>query len=257
MEDLVAGVDCSTQATKVLVVDAEDGRVVATGRAGHTVSGDGGARETDPREWWAALAAALAETGRAADVAAIAIGGQQHGLVTLDDRSEPIRPALLWNDTRSSRAAAELVEALGPATWAERTGSRPVASFTVTKWAWLRSTEPENARRTTAIRLPHDFLTERLTGRAVTDRGDASGTCWWSTATGRYAEEILDLPAIALDPAALPVVLGPLETAGDVGRGAAAALGLRSGVVVGPGTGDNMAASLGIGLGVGQIAVSL
>src|SRR2546430_1555577 len=128
---LVAGVDCSTQATKVLVVDPDSGEVVATGRSPHTVSGTGGARETDPREWWGAVKAALSETHRASEITAIAVGGQQHGLVTLDAAGRPLRPAMLWNDTRASVDAARLTETLEPEAWAARTGLRPVASFTV------------------------------------------------------------------------------------------------------------------------------
>src|SRR5919198_5447215 len=119
MAALVAGVDCSTQSTKVLIVDPDDGRVIATGRAEHTVSGEAGARETDPRQWWTALSAALAQTRRADEVAAIAVGGQQHGLVVLDSSGEPLRPSVLWNDTRSSPQARELLETLGERFWAE------------------------------------------------------------------------------------------------------------------------------------------
>ena len=103
---------------------------------------------------------------RAADeVGAISIGGQQHGLVVLDDNGEPLRDAILWNDTRPAPDAERLTAVLGAERWAERTGLRPIASFTVSKWAWLRRTEPATAAATKAIRLPHDYLTERLTGR--------------------------------------------------------------------------------------------
>jgi xylulokinase len=253
---LVAGVDCSTQATKVLIVDA-GGRVVATGRAPHEVTGSGGARETDPRVWWDALRAALAETGRAGDVGAISVAGQQHGLVVTDAGGEPLRPAVLWNDTRSAPDAAELREALGPEAWAERVGVVPVPSFTVTRWAWLRRTEPDIASATRAIRLPHDWLTERLTGHPVSDRGDASGTGWWSTRDEDYSNEVLELPGVSLDRSLLPKVLGPDEAAGTVRGEAAADLGLPEGAVVGPGTGDNMGAALGLGLRAGEPAVSL
>jgi xylulokinase len=254
---LVAGVDSSTQATKVVLVDPETGRRVALGRAPHDVTGSGGARESDPGTWWTALRDALAQTGRAREVAAISIAAQQHGLVTLDGSRRPVRPAVLWNDTRSAPDAAALVAAWGPEAWAERTGSVPVPSITVTRWAWLRRTEPQSAKKTKAIRLPHDYLTERLCGRAVTDRGDASGTGWWSTATGRYAEDVLGLPAVALDAAMLPEVVGPRETVGRVRADVAAELGLSADVVVGPGTGDNMAAALGLGLRPGEPVVSL
>ena len=255
---LVAGVDTSTQATKVLVVDPDDGRVVATGRSAHVVSGTGGARESDPESWWEAFRAALAATGCASEIAAIAVGGQQHGLVVTDDHGRPLRPAMLWNDTRSAPEARELTEALGgAAVWAEDVGSVPVASLTVTKWAWLRRHEPEVAGAARGVGLPHDFLTGRLTGRHVTDRGDASGTGWWSTAAEDYDDRVLSLPQVGLDRALLPVVLGPREPAGTVVAWAAEALGVPEGAVVGPGTGDNMAAALGLGLRPGTPVVSL
>ena len=131
----------------------------------------------------------------------------------------------------------------------------PVASFTATRWAWLRHHEPEAASATRAVRLPHDFLTERLCGRAATDRGDASGTAWWSTKDGRYAPDVLDL--IDLDPELLPDVLGPREPAGELTGPAGRELGLAEGAVVGPGTGDNMGAALGLGLGPGEPVISL
>ena len=254
---LVAGVDSSTQATKVVLVDPETGRRVAMGRAPHEVTGENGARESDPTIWWSALREALARTGRARDVSAISIAAQQHGLVTLDERGRPVRPAVLWNDTRSAPDAEALVAAWGPDAWAERTGSVPVPSFTVTRWAWLRRTDPRAAEATSAIRLPHDYLTERLCGRAVTDRGDASGTGWWSTATGTYAADVLALPAVALDETMLPEVVGPREAVGRVRPEAAAELGLADDVLVGPGTGDNMGAALGLGLRPAEPVVSL
>jgi xylulokinase len=107
------------------------------------------------------------------------------------------------------------------------------------------------------VRLPHDFLTERLTGNAVTDRGDASGTGWWSTGTGRYDDAVLGLDAVGLDPGRLPTVLAPFAPAGKVRAAAADELGLSPDVVVGPGSGDNMAAALGLGLRPGQPALSL
>ena len=256
MSPLVAGVDCSTQGTKVLLVDPESGSVEADGRAPHSVTGSGGARETDPEVWWEALRTALAETGRAGEVGAISIAGQQHGLVVTGADARPLRPAILWNDTRSAPEARELTEALGgPAEWAERIGLVPVPSFTATRWTWLRAHEPETAAAARAVRLPHDFLTERLSGRGATDRGDASGTAWWSTRDERYAEEVLEL--IELDAALLPDVLGPAEAAGEVSGSAAARLGLPAGAAVGPGTGDNMGAALGLGAAPGQPVVSL
>lgn len=254
---LVAGVDCSTQATKVLVVDVDTGEVVATGRATHEVTGTGGARETHPDVWWGALRTALDATGRAADVDALAVAGQQHGLVVLDADSRPLRPAMLWNDTRAANDAELLRDTRGADWWAHQIGLVPVASFTVSKWAWLRRTEPDVVAAAAAVRLPHDVLTSWLVGEGVTDRGDVSGTGWWSPRTGAYVDDVLELPAVDLDPALLPRVLGASEAAGSVRADVAAELGLRPDVVVGPGTGDNMGAALGLGLAPGTPVVSL
>ncbi|BCL18939.1 xylulokinase [Streptomyces tuirus] len=250
---LVVGVDSSTQSTKALVVDASTGRVVASGQAPHTVS-SGAGRETDPRQWWDALCEALHQCGEAAhEAAAVSVGGQQHGLVTLDGRGSPVRPAMLWNDVRSAPQARRLTEELGGAKfWAERTGSVPAASFTVTKWAWLAEHEPEAVRATKAVRLPHDYLTERLTGQGTTDRGDVSGTGWWASGTEAYDEEIL--AHVGLDPALLPRVVRPGEVAGTVHRHD---LPFSKGTLVAPGTGDNAAAALGLGVRPGVPVMSL
>ncbi|MGW6207712.1 xylulokinase [Streptomyces sp. NPDC055089] len=249
----VIGVDSSTQSTKAAVVDTATGRLLAVGRAPHTVTGQGGARESDPEQWWQALrtavAAALAESGLdPAAVTGIAVAGQQHGLVTLDAEGRPLRPALLWNDTRSAPQAAALTAALGRENWLDRTGSVPVASMTASKWQWLRENEPATAAATAAVRLPHDFLTERLTGAAVTDPGDASGTCWYDPATQGYDPELLALTGIRADMLSTVAATGATR-AGLLTADAARALGLPAGIPVAAGTGDNMAAAVGLGLG--------
>ncbi|MFF0428287.1 xylulokinase [Streptomyces sp. NPDC004520] len=245
---VVIGVDSSTQSTKALAVDIDTGAVLGEGRAPHTVS-EGAGRESDPEQWWRAFEEAAVRTGWAERAAAVSIAGQQHGLVTLDAAGAPVRPALLWNDVRSAPQAAELRAELGPTELVHRTGSLPTAAFTATKWAWLRAHEPAAADLAAAVRLPHDFLTERLTGEAVTDRGDASGTGWWGP--DGYDKDVLD--RIGLDPALLPRVLAPGAPAGEVRPGTV----LREGVLVAAGTGDNMAAALGLGLRPGQPVLSL
>ncbi|MFJ3662578.1 xylulokinase [Streptomyces sp. NPDC090119] len=251
---LVVGVDTSTQSTKALVVDASTGQVVASGQAAHKVT-SGAGRESDPRQWWDALCEALRQCGEAAqEAAAVSIGGQQHGLVTMDAHGEPVRPALLWNDVRSAPQARRLVDELGgPDAWAERTGSVPGASFTVSKWAWLAEHEPDAVRATRSVRLPHDYLTERLTGLGTTDRGDVSGTGWWASATESYHEETL--AHVGLDPALLPRVARPGEVVGTVRDGHD--LPFSKGTLVAPGTGDNAAAALGLGLRPGTPVLSL
>ncbi len=236
---LVAGVDSSTQSCKVLVCDAETGVVVREGRAPHP---DG--TEVDPERWWTALGDASAG-GLLEEVAAISVAGQQHGLVALDGDGAPLRPALLWNDTRSAGAAEDLRNELGgPRGWAKAVGSVPVASFTITKWRWMCDQEPDLADRVDRVLLPHDWLTWRLTGAAVTDRGDASGTGWWGH--DAYRTDLLALAGRGRTPS-LPTVLGPAEAAGTSPKGA----------LVGPGTGDNMAAALGLGVEAGEVVVSM
>jgi xylulokinase len=244
---LVAGVDSSTQSCKVVIRDAGTGELVREGRADHP---DG--TEVHPEAWWAALRAALAGAGGLDGVAALAVGAQQHGMVCLDDSGQVVRPALLWNDTRSATAAADLVAELGGGqAWADAVGSVPVASFTVTKLRWLAEHEPESARRTAAVCLPHDWLTWRLGGAAdldslCTDRGDASGTGYWSAVGASYRRDLLIL-ALGRD-AVLPRVLGPTDRAG-----------VRTGgdTVLGPGTGDNAGAALGLGAAPDDVIVSI
>ena len=245
---LVAGVDSSTSACKVEVRDADSGALVATGRAPHPPTTPPRS-EQDPSRWWEAFERACGEAGVFTDhrPAAIAVAGQQHGLVVLDAAGDVLRPAKLWNDTESAPDAGALVAALGPQAWATACGSVPVASFTITKLRWLRRCEPAAFARTRHVLLPHDWLTRQLTGEATTDRGDASGTGWWSPAEERYRYDLLALvdDAIAWD-TVLPEVLGPTDPAGRW-----------DGIVVGPGTGDNMAAALGLGLRPGDLALSL
>jgi xylulokinase len=245
---LVAGVDSSTSACKVEVRDADTGELVSSGRAPHPPTTPPRS-EQDPRAWAAAFDAAWAAAGADGPhrPAAVAVAAQQHGLVVTDEDGTPLRPAKLWNDTESAPDAEALVAAIGAAAWAAACGSVPVASFTVTKLRWLRRCEPDLYRRIRRVQLPHDWLTARLTGRSTTDRGDASGTGWWSPADERYRRDLLDLvdPDLAWE-SLLPTVLGPSDVAGSW-----------DGVVVAPGTGDNMAAALGLGLRPGDLALSL
>ena len=242
---LVAGVDSSTQSTKVVVCDAGTGEIVREGRAAHP---DG--TEVDPAAWWAAYEEATS-AGLLDDVRAIAVAGQQHGMVALDEDGAVVRKALLWNDTRSAGAAAELVRELGgPQAWADAVGTVPLASITVAKLRWFAEHEPDLADRTQEVVLPHDWLTAQILGsgstagvRLVTDRGDASGTGYWAPSSGAYRTDLL-ARAFGRE-LGLPDVLGPHEAAGTTA----------SGMVVGPGTGDNMGAALGLGLGPGDIVV--
>ncbi|MDI6943063.1 xylulokinase [Microbacterium barkeri] len=250
---LVAGIDSSTQSCKVVVRDLATGEIARTGRASHP---DGS--EVDPRHWWDALQSAIVDAGGLSDVDAVSIAGQQHGMVALDARGEVIRPALLWNDTRSADAAAALTAEVGAEAFAERAGLVPVASFTATKLRWLADHEPENAARVAAVALPHDWLTWRLRGfgpdgergpvleELVTDRSDASGTAYFDPSRDVYDRDLL---ARALrrdaDAIVLPRVLAPAEHVDGPG------------FVVAPGAGDNAGAALGLDARAGDIGISI
>lgn len=242
---LVAGVDSSTQSTKIVVCDAATGVVVRTARAPHP-----DATEVDPAAWWAAFEEA-SSGGILDGVSAIAVGGQQHGMVALDERGDVVRPALLWNDTRSADAAEALVAALGADRWVDSVGLVPVAAITAAKLRWMADHEPTNAEATRTVVLPHDWISGRILAGGgcpeewATDRGDASGTGYFSARTGLYVPELQDL---ALGhPFATPRVLAPNQAMGRT----------PAGLLVGPGTGDNMAAALGLGLAPGDVVISL
>jgi xylulokinase len=263
MTTLVAGIDSSTQSCKVVVRDAQTGALVREGRAPHP---DG--TEVDPRAWRDALRTAVTAAGGLGDVAAASVAGQQHGMVCLDESGEVVRPALLWNDTRSARAATELVAELGGGdyeagglAWAVAVGSVPLAAFTVTKLRWLAEHEPAAMAATAAVCLPHDWLTWQLADQAGgldalrTDRSDASGTGYWSAAGDTYRTDLLQLACGRLP--AVPEVLGPTAIAGEVGSAIVARGAGTPAALLGPGAGDNAAAALGVGLGPGDVIVSV
>ena len=255
---LVAGIDSSTQSCKVVIRDAVSGKLIRQGKASHPAGS-----EVHPEHWWTALQEAITAAGGLEDVAAVSVGGQQHGMVCLDSTGDIVRPALLWNDTRSAEDARELILEAGDGDpdagahyWANTTGTVPVASLTVTKLRWLARNEPENARRVAAVCLPHDWLSWRLAGNEpgsgqhalgelCTDRSDASGTGYFSASGGTYLPEVLErtLGHVAL----VPAVLAPLEASGKTPAGA----------LIAPGAGDNAAAALGVNATVGDVVISL
>lgn len=239
---LVVGVDSSTQSTKAVLVDAADGTVLEQRQVPHPEG-----TEVDPQAWLDAVDAATADLLPRCD--ALAVAGQQHGLVARDEQGEVVRKALLWNDVRSSTAARELVEEWGgAAACAEAVGSVLVASLTVTKLRWLRDHEPENAARVAEVLLPHDLVSEHLCApgtEAFTDRGDASGTGYYSPAEDRWRPDLL-ASALGHD-ARVPRLVAPGRPAGQTASGA----------VVASGTGDNMAAALGMQLETDDVLLSI
>lgn len=242
MAPTVLGIDSSTQATKALLVDAETGAVLEERRAAHPEG-----TEVDPRAWLDAVDEAAGPLLERAE--AISVGGQQHGMVLLDEQGEVVRDALLWNDTRSAPQAEALIEEMGGAEASvEEIGSLMVASFTASKLRWVRDEEPDSARRAASVLLPHDYVSRHLAGggEAFTDRGDASGTAYYSTRTEEWKPELVELAlGKGLELPRLPG--SPQEIMARTSAGAAIAAG----------TGDNMGAALGLSQGEGDVSVSI
>ena len=245
---LVAGVDSSTQSVKVVIRDANSGALVREGRASHPEG-----TEVDPKKWWEALQAAITSARGLGDVAAISIGGQQHGMVTLDSAGEVIRPALLWNDTRSAQAAESLNrEVGGNQSMADACGSVLVASFTASKVRWMADNEPKLASRVAAIALPHDWLSWQLQGgkdfsKLFTDRSDASGTGYFDPVTATYRKDLLARALKSDREIYLPRIITTNNFGGE----------LSSGIKIAAGAGDNAAAAFGVQAVPGDVVVSL
>lgn len=242
---LVAGVDSSTQSVKIVVRDAKSGKFVRSAFAQHP---DGS--EVNPEDWWQALQRALHDVGGLDDVEAISIAGQQHGMVALDSDGNVIRDALLWNDTRSAPQAAALNREFPDIHL--QTGSALVASFTASKVRWVAENEPANAAKISAIALPHDWLSWKLSGSTdisdiFTDRSDASGTGYFDPVANKYIEPIISHALGATRKVHLPRIIKPFEF-GAINK---------SGIKIGAGAGDNAGAALGLGAQVGDLIISL
>ena len=261
MRSAFLGIDCGTQSTKALLLDADTGEELAIGRADHELIAEAdGTREQDPAWWLDALQRAVRAALAAApgtDVAGIGVSGQQHGLVALDAHDRPVRPAKLWNDTTTAADCATLTEAMGgEAAVHAATGNVFLPGYTAPKIQWLRRVEPERYAEARRFGLPHDYLDLWLTGTFATEAGDASGTAYLDVRTRTYARNALGAIDDARDwDAALPPVLDAGAVLGTLRPEAAEALGLRAGIPVSVGGGDNMCAAIGVGAVVPGVAV--
>ncbi|HEY0792446.1 MAG TPA: FGGY family carbohydrate kinase [Chthoniobacterales bacterium] len=251
---LAAGIDSSTQSCTVVLRQLTDGRVVGEARAPHPPTTPPRS-EQDPLSWWTALLKALQQLGPQLDqVATCSVGGQGHGLVLLDGTDQPLRPAKLWNDTEPAPDAARLRQLLPPCNWAERTGSVPGPALTVSKLAWTERCYPGLVGRAAHVLLPFDYLVYRLSGHKVTERGGSSGTGYFNPFTNRWDLDLARLGAPSLATDQLPAIVESNQACGRIVDGPFPQL---DGGVVGAGTGDNMAAALGLGAEEGDIVISL
>jgi xylulokinase len=263
MRRVFLGIDCGTQSTKVVLRDPETGEVVAVGHAPHElIERDDGTREQDPKWWIDALRAAVADAlrGQRFDVGGIGVSGQQHGLVCLDDRDRPVRPAKLWNDTTTAHQCDELTQTLGGASRVlQLLGNLILPGYTAPKIAWLLASEPDAYSRTVRMCLPHDYLNLWLTGEFTAEAGDASGTAYFDVRARRYSEAVLGAIDDRRDwKRTLPPIAPSLSVIGTLRREAADSLGLGAGIPVSAGGGDNMCAAIGCDVLVaGPVAMSL
>ena len=254
MRTLLIGIDSGTQSTKVLVVDAQSGKVLASAAQTYDLIPDlpPGAKEQLPQTWGEARASAIRQALRqakasGAEVKAIGVSGQQHGFVPLDNKGEVIRPAKLWCDTSTMAECDEITEKLGGLKKTIRTlGNAVLPGFTAPKILWLKKNEPKHYQRLATVLLPHDYLNFWLTGEKVMEYGDASGTALLDVRKRKWSEPALE----AIDPelaGKLPPLIGSDKPAGKLQQSTARTLDLNTDVLVSAGGGDNMMGAIGTG----------
>ena len=250
------GIDLGTSSVKALALD-ESGTVVAEASAALSLSRPQPLwSEQDPDDWWHATKHAVgALDARVRDaVRGIGLSGQMHGAVALDARDRVIRPAILWNDGRSATACVEL-ERRVPDSRAI-TGNLAMPGFTAPKLLWMSVHEPQHFARIAHVLLPKDWLRLVLTGEFVGEPSDASGTLWLDVANRRWSPAML--AACGLDETRMPALVEGTAVSGRLTRAAASALGVRAGVPVAGGGGDNACAAVGLGVvRAGQAFLSL
>lgn len=263
---LFLGIDCGTQGTKAIILDAASGQVLGQGAAAHTmISGANGRREQDTHQWLEAFAFATRQALLAADVdgqsiLGIGVSGQQHGLVLLDDEGEVLRPAKLWCDTETSAENDRLLTHLGGEKGSlERLGVVIAPGYTVSKLLWTKEQHPDVFARIARVLLPHDYLNYWLTGRACSEYGDASGTGYFNVRSRQWDLQLLrDIDPSGRLQAALPELIDAHEAVGTILPAIAEHLGINRNALVSSGGGDNMMGAIGTGnIQPGAITMSL
>ena len=239
------GVDVGTTGVKAIAI-SRTGDVLARAEGGYPLSAPApGYAEQDPEDWWRASEAALSAVG-ADRAAGIGLSGQMHGLVALDQDDRVIRPAILWNDQRTSAECEEIERRIGVERLIRLTGNRALTGFTAPKLLWLREHEPEAYGRIRHVLLPKDYVRLRLTGERATDVADASGTLLFDVAQRRWSDEVLD--ALEIPPDWLPEAIESPQISGRTADG----------IAVAAGAGDQAAGALGVGVaGPGALSVVL
>lgn len=252
MSRKLLGIDVGTGGTRAVLLD-EAGQVLGAATAEHVemASPQLGWAEQDPRDWWRAAQAAIKEglaqaKTYAAEIAAVGLSGQMHGLVLLDYAGEVVRPALIWCDQRTEAECRAITERVGAKRLIDLVANPALTGFTLPKIWWVRAHEPENWSRVRSVMLPKDYVRFKLTGARATDVADASGTLMFDVVHRRWSPEMLD--ASELSPEILPRVFESPEITARVSKEGAAASGLREGTPVVAGGGDQSAGAVGMGI---------
>lgn len=254
MRTLVIGVDSGTQSTKALVMHASTGKVLGEGAKAYGLIGDlpPGAKEQSPSTWVEAMVEAVQKAlkkakAKPAEVRAMGVSGQQHGFVPLDAKGDVIRAAKLWCDTTTKAECAEITQRMGGVKKAiKAVGNAILPGFTSPKILWLKHHEPENYRRLAKVLLPHDYLNFWLSGNAVMECGDASGTALLDVRKRRWQDQAISMIDDALK-SKLPPLIASDEPVGKLKKSAARALGLTEELLISAGGGDNMMGAIGTG----------
>lgn len=255
------GVDTSTTATKAVIVD-DGGAVVAVGRSEYGFDTPRPLwSEQSPELWWRAtcesVAAALEEASlTGADIGAVGLTGQMHGLVLLDGDDRVLRPAILWNDQRTQAECDEVRQRVGRDRLLAITGNDAVTGFTAPKVLWVRNNEPDVFARAAHVLLPKDYLRLRLTGDHATDKAGASGTLLFDLAARDWSDDVV--AALEIPRQWLPPTFEGIEVTGTISGDAARATGLAAGTPVVAGGGDQAANAVGVGaVAPGVVAISV
>ncbi|NQW18311.1 MAG: xylulokinase [Chloroflexi bacterium] len=245
--DAYLGIDAGTTAVKVLVVDTR-GQVIGEGDSPMPISvPQPGWSEQNPADWWIGVVAAVRQaingTASVVNIRAIGLSGQMHSLVALDKRDDVIRPAILWNDTRTADQCREIERRLGKDGLRNLVGNPALEGFTAPKLLWLRDHEPENYNRIATVLLPKEYIRLKLTGVKAMDPSDAAGTLMFDIAKTRWSSEALAKMEIPEE--WMPEIVRSHEVSGTLSIGAAHELGLPPGIPIAGGAADNAAAAIG------------
>lgn len=256
---LFVGIDLGTSSVKLLLTDEKGNIKNIVSKEYELYFPHSGWSEQKPEDWYTQSIAGLKELIKdfpKEEIKGISFGGQMHGLVILDENDQVIRPAILWNDGRTTKETEYLNTEIGKDKLSEYTANIAFAGFTAPKILWVKNNEPENFARIKKIMLPKDYLAYKLSGTFATDLSDASGMLLLDVKNRKWSNEMLDICGITED--MLPQLFESYEKVGTLKPEIAAELGLSEETVIAAGAGDNAAAAVGTGtVGNGKCNISL